>query len=156
MLGIGSWSARTKVILIQAAVLAGLIMWFTLGLPGIRKERAASQVAEREQRIESFVRETVAAVPGRTAEALEARGEVAAHPQRLLSTPSLEEAEQALGAPQTSSTDFRGGEHLTWIGTRHRLEAIFNQGRLYALTLTDLRTGHGSTILESSAQWQSF
>ena len=53
-------------------------------------------------------------------------------------------------------TDFRGGQHLTWIGTRHKLAASFNKGRLYALTFTDLTTGHGMQVFESSAQFRSF
>jgi hypothetical protein len=53
-------------------------------------------------------------------------------------------------------TDFRGGQHLTWIGPRHRLEASFDKGRLYALTLTDLQTGHGMQVFESSAEWRAF
>lgn len=148
------WSPRNKAILIQAGIAAALVAWFTLGMPRLRREQAASRAARREQRIQSFVQETVATDTSRTVQVPEGRAH--AHPQHLLSTPSLDEVEQALGAPQTSSTDFRGGEHLTWIGTRHRLEAVFSQARLYALTLTDLKTGHGSTIYESSAQWQAF
>lgn len=156
MAGIGSWSPRTKAMVIQAVVVAGLIAWFKFGLPGIRRAQGAADVAEREQRIEGFVGEMIVADPSRTVETPAADGEARAHPERLSGTLSLEEVERALGAPETSATDFRGGEHLTWTGTRHRLEASFDKGRLYALTLTDLKTGHGSTVLESSAQWRPF
>ncbi len=152
----GRWSTRTKVVLTQVAVVVGLIVWFKLGLPGLRRHEAASRVAEREQRIENFVHDTVGEDTSRTVPPPGVKGSTARHPQWLIDTPSRQDVEEVLGAPQTSSTDFRGGEHLTWIGTRHSLEASFNHDRLYALTLTDLKTGHGATILQSRDQWRAF
>ena len=68
----------------------------------------------------------------------------------------MDEVRQALGAPDTSTTDFAGGLHLTWIGTGHTLEASFNHGQLYCLSLKDTSTGHGASVYESSANWQPF
>jgi hypothetical protein len=42
------------------------------------------------------------------------------------------------------------------MGTRRKLVGSFHQGRLYALTLEDLRTGRGVRVYESSAQWQRY
>lgn len=142
-------SVRTKVILIQALVVGGLIVYFKLALPWIQKERAADQALQHEQQIESLMQTMVVDVPAPS-------GQNAPRPKRLRITASVEEIQQTLGAPDTSMTDFRGGQHLEWIGTRHKLTASFNKGRLYALALTDLRTGHGMTVYEWSAQWQQF
>ena len=79
-----------------------------------------------------------------------------ARPQQLRIFPPVDEVQQALGAPSASMTDFRGGQHLTWIGTRHSLEVSFDKGHLYALTLTDLESGHGATIYESPTFWRKF
>jgi hypothetical protein len=64
--------------------------------------------------------------------------------------------EQALGLPGMVTVDFRGGQHLTWTGTQHQLEACFSNGRLYCLRLEDLRTKHGMTVFESSWSWHPF
>jgi len=77
-------------------------------------------------------------------------------PQRLRITPAVGDVQQALGVPDQSMTDFRGGQHLTWLGTRHQLEAAFDKEHLYAVTLTDRQTGHGMTVYESSAHYRPF
>ena len=153
---IGSLTVRTKAIIIQVVIVAGVILWFKLALPGIRKERAAAEAAQREERIEDFVQSVVVEAGRPEADVPPATGERPARPQRLRLLPPVEEVQQALGAPATSMTDFRGGQHLTWIGTRQSLEISFDQGRLYALTLTDLKSGHGVTIYESPALWRQF
>ena len=71
------------------------------------------------------------------------------HPQRLRSTFSPQEAESTLGVPDATTTDFGGGQHLTWLGTTHKLEASFNAGRLYCLALEDRATGHGVLVYDS-------
>ena len=78
------------------------------------------------------------------------------HPQRLRTTLHVEEVESRLGAPNTSTTDFRGGQHLTWLGTDHKLEAAFNGGRLYCLSHQDRKTGRGVMVFESIWSWHPF
>lgn len=177
---IGSLSARTKAIIIQVVVFAGLIAYFKVALPRIEKARAEEAAAKREQRIESFVQSVVveAAVRendapatneeqnprsqlfprllGQWQRAPASNGATRARPQRLRITPAVDEVRETLGAPEQNMTDFRGGQHLTWTGKSHRLDLSFNKGRLYALALTDLQTGKGMTVFESSAQWQQF
>ena len=152
----GLGSVRTRVIIIQVGIVIGVMIWYKLFLPEIQKARAAAEAAKREQRIESIVQSIVAEAAGRENDAPATQGETRGRPQRLRITPPVEEVQQQLGAPDTNMTDFRGGQHLTWIGTRHKLEASFDKGRLYALTLTDLQTGHGMQVFESSAQWRAF
>ncbi len=152
----GSKSVRTRVILIQGLILVGVIAWFVIFLPRIEKERAAARVAERETKITAFLQSMLIEVGGPDDEPPAKGGGVPAHPQRLKTSASRDEVEGMLGAPDTTYTDFRGGQHLTWVGTRHRLEVVFDKGNLYALTYTDLQTGHGATVFESSAQWSPF
>jgi hypothetical protein len=153
---VGSRSVRAKAILIQLAIVVGLIAWFKIFLPEIERARAAAETAERERRIQSLVQTVVAEELRPDDGAPAGGGEAGGHPQRLRVTPPVREVQEALGAPDQSMTDFRGGQHLTWIGTNHKLEASFNKGRLYALTLVDLRSGHGATVFESSSQWRPF
>jgi len=152
----GFGSVRTRTIVIQVAIVAGVILWLTLALPKIQKERAAAELARREQKIESFLQSTAVERVGEEIEVPTVEGVRRVRPQRLRITPAAGDVQQALGAPDQSMTDFRGGQHLIWIGTRHKLEASFDKGRLYAVTLTDLQTGHGMTVYESSAQYHPF
>jgi hypothetical protein len=149
-------SMRKRVIVIQAMIVAALILWLKVGLPRIEEARAAAEAARREQRIESFVESVV--VEGGSSSDETPAGEPApgAHPQRLRLTPHVTEVKKALGAPDSAMTDFRGGQHLTWTGTRRKLVGSFHQGRLYALTLEDLHTDRGVRVYESSAQWQRY
>ena len=149
-------SVRTRVILVQVAILAGVLAWYRIFLPGIQKERAAAEAARREQKIEALVQSMVIEAAGRENDAPPTPGSTRQHPQRLRFTPPVDAVEKELGAPDTSMTDFRGGQHLTWVGTRRSLELSFDKGRLYALTLTDLQTGHGMQVFESSAEWRAF
>ena len=145
-----------RVIVIQLVIIAGLFAFIKIYLPRMEKTKAAARLDERESRIKEFFKSVVVDASGRSVAPPSANGNMPSHPQTLRSTPSMQDVEQALGAPDTSSTDFRGGLHLTWTGTLHRLEGSFNRGRLYCLTLTNLRTGHGESVFESSASWQSF
>jgi hypothetical protein len=149
-------SVRTRVILVQVAILAGVVAWYRIFLPEIQKEHAAAEATRREQKIEALVQSMVIAAAGRESDGLAAPGQMPARPQRLRITPPVDEVERALGAPDTSMTDFRGGQHLTWVGTRHSLELSLDKGRLYALTLTDLQSGHGTQVFESALQWRAF
>ncbi len=142
-------SVRTKAILIQVLIVVGLITYFKLALPWIRKEQAADRARQHEQQIESLMQSMVVDAPAPS-------GKDGPRPKRLRITASVEEIQEMLGAPDSSMTDFRGGQHLEWIGTRHKLTASFNKGRLFALALIDLQTGHGMTVYEWSAQWQQF
>lgn len=142
-----------RVIVIQLVIVAGLIALFKFYVPRMEKARATADLAQRENRIQDFFKSTVVEDSSRTVEpAMGGR----THPQRLQSTPSMQEVDQVLGGPDTSTTDYAGGLHLTWIGSRHSLEAGFNHGRLYCLTLKDRSTGHGVNVFESSANWQAF
>jgi hypothetical protein len=147
---------RKRMIVIQAMIVAALILWLKVGLPRIEEARAAAEAARREQRIESFVESVVVEEAGSRGETPLSAAEPGARPQRLRRTPHVAEVQQALGAPESAMTDFRGGQHLTWTGTRRKLVGSFHQGRLYALTLEDLRTGRGVRVYESSAQWQRY
>jgi len=149
-------SVRTRVILVQVAILAGVLAWYRIFLPGIQKERAAEEAARREQKIEALVQSMVIEAAGRENDAPPPPGSTRQHPQRLRFTPPVDAVEKELGAPDTSMTDFRGGQHLTWVGTKHSLELSFEKGRLYALTITDRQTGHGTQVFESAVQGRAF
>ncbi len=150
----GKISTRTIVIqLVILVIAAGLFAYVKIYVPRMEKAQAAAQTAERESRIQDFFSTMVAEDSSRT---VEAPGVGATHPQSLRSTPSVDEVQQAIGAPDTSTTDFAGGLHLTWTGTGHTLEASFSHGQLYCLSLKDSKTGHGANVYESSANWQPF
>jgi hypothetical protein len=151
-----SGKISTRVIVIQLvilAVVAGLYAYVKVYLPRMEKARAAADLNNRESRIQDFFNTMVAEDSRRT---VEAPGVGQVHPQSLRSTPSVDDVQQALGAPDTSTTDFAGGLHLTWIGAGHTLEASFNRGQLYCLSLKDTNTGHGANVYESSVSWQPF
>ncbi|HEV2352338.1 MAG TPA: hypothetical protein VG028_21090 [Terriglobia bacterium] len=141
-------------IAIQLGIAALLVAWFTLGLPRLQREWAAEETAKKEGRIQSLIQSLVAEDPARDLPAGSAAGY--AHPQRLVSTPSEDEVKQALGPIDGLSGDFRGGVHLIWTGTNHKLEASFTQGRLYCLRVEDVHSGHGELVFESSMNWQAF
>ncbi len=143
-----------RAIAIQLALLAGIVAFYKLYLPHREKVLAAAAAAEREQRIHKLLPSLV--VEDSTHEVPAPEGAGRTHPQKLASTPTVDEVERALGAPDERSTDFRGGLHLVWLGTEHELEASFDQGRLYCLRVEDRRTGHGALIFESSWGWHPF
>jgi len=120
----------------------------------MEKARAAAEVAAGEKKIETFYQSIVVADPSREVTRPDAKGPE--HPLRLRQTSSVDEVEQALGAPNGERRDFAGGMHLTWTGSKHTLEASFNQGRLYCLTLTDCQTGRGAMVFESSTYFHPF
>jgi hypothetical protein len=156
MAGWSLGSVRTRTIVIQVAVVAGVILWLKFALPKIQKDRAAAELARRERNIEAFVQSTVVEGGGEEVEVSTLEGVKRVRPQVLRITPAVADAEEALGAPDESMTDFRGGQHLIWYGNKHKLEAAFDKGRLYAVTLTNLQTGHGMTVYESRIQYHPF
>jgi len=151
-----SASARAAwwVFLIQLGILAVLLFCLKLYLPHRERVRAAERVTEREQKIESFFREEVQ--EDTSQEVAVNGGPTKRHPQSLRGTPSVTEVEAGLGIPNTSTADFRGGQHLTWIGTSHQLQAAFNAGRLYCLAHEDRVTGEGVMVFESALQWHPY
>jgi hypothetical protein len=147
---------RWQFILPQVLVLAGLAAFFKVYLPRLERARLARAAADREGSIEAFF---PTAVVEDTAHEVAVPLEgviVKRHPQRLRSVLSVGDVEAELGAPDISSTDFRGGQHLTWIGTRHKLVASFNVGRLYCLAHEDRSTGHGVAVFDSIWSWHPY
>ncbi len=149
-----SGAVPIRAIAIQLALLAGLVAFYKLYLPYRERVQAASAVEDREQRIQKLVSSLVVEDPTREIPAQDGSGQT--HPQKLASTPSVDDVQQALGVPNERTTDFRGGLHLIWSGTEHDLEASFDHGRLYCLRVEDRRTGHGALIFESSWGWHAF
>lgn len=148
-------NTRNRAILIQGAIIVALIIFYKLALPKIQQAREAGAAAQREEKMMGFVH-SVAVEVGGPANSSQSGSETDGIPQRLRVTPQVGDIEQELGAPQNYMNDFMGGEHLTWTGTRHKLVLSFTKGQLYALTLTNLKTGHGMQVFESSAQWRAF
>ena len=138
---------RNRIILTQTAIILLLLGFYKLALPRIQKAREARDTEERERRVMAFLDAVVVEVGS---------GEASQRPERLRSKPEVHDVELELGAPQESMNDALGGQHLTWIGTRHKLMASFNKGELYSVSVTDMKTGHGSQVFESSAQWRPF
>ncbi len=147
-----SGGTRTTIILVQVAIVVGVIIWFKVGLPRIEKSRATTAAAERSKRLEDFIQTILVDDTSRRAP----DGASREYPHKLRDTPSLDEVESTLGAPKSRSTDFAGGEHLTWTGGLREVQASFNKGRLYSLRLEDRTTGHGEMVFESGVHWSSF
>jgi len=147
---------RTKVIVAQVVILAGVAVWLKVCIPRMEKDRAAAAVLGREEKIQTSYQSMVIEDTSREVEAPEAKANGAVHPLRLRTIATVDEVEQALGAPNSQQSDFRGGIHLTWTGSQHTLEASFNNGRLYCLTITDRTTRHGTMVFESSLYWRPF
>jgi hypothetical protein len=144
-----SGEARTKIFLIQGAVIAVLIIGVKLYWPTLERQQAAHEAAGREQKVESVFG---ALVEHGAADAASGAGQL----DKLRRAATVEEVERSLGAPQIAMTDYAGGQHLTWTGTNHKLEAAFDKGRLYALTLTNMRTGHGEAVFAIAAESHAF
>lgn len=141
-----------RLVAIQVVIVAGVVTWIKVYVPRSERRKAASVAAEREKKIDAFFTSVVI----EDAREVKGPGGKVRHPQRLRWIPTASEVEQTLGAPGLSRPDFQGGQHLTWTGTAHQLEAAFDRGRLYSLRFEDVRTGHGTVVFESSAYWQTF
>ena len=125
----GYGRANWRAIVIQFLILLGLLALYRIYLPYHERDLARRTTAEREQKINAFFQDAVMedstheiSVPldGATGEAASRKG--------CALTFSPQEAESKLGVPDASTTDFGGGQHLTWLGTTHKLEASFNAG----------------------------
>ncbi|HXW15753.1 MAG TPA: hypothetical protein VEN79_14695 [Terriglobia bacterium] len=151
-----SGGAPWRVIVIQVLILLGLIAFFKLYLPHQARDLAQRAAVAREQSINALFQDSV--VEDSTHEiSVPLDGAILKrHPQRLRTTFSPQQAESILGVPDSTTTDFSGGQHLTWIGTAHKLGAAFNSGRLYCLTLEDRATGHGVLVYESPESWHPY
>lgn len=151
-----SGGAPWRVIVVQLVLIAGVITFFSLYLPHRARVLARRAVADREQKINDLFGNAVkddldheVSVP--------LNGEIEKrHPQVLTAVLSPQEVETQLGAPENSTTDFRGGEHLTWEGTAHKLVASFDKGRLYCLALEDRATGHGVMVYQTPEAWHPY
>jgi hypothetical protein len=142
-----------RAIVIQAAIIVVLAAVLKFYVPGMEKRREAALIRERETRIQAFARTMIIDDPSRD---IPSGPNAGRHPQKLLRQDTVDEVQSALGAPTSESRDFRGGDHLTWTGTDHRLEAAFDKGVLYNLMYEDIHTGHGVTAYESGAYWQTY
>lgn len=151
-----SGSVWLKALVVQLVIVAGVIVFYKAYLPRMDKERLAQAAEAREQKIQAFVKTTIVEDPARERAGTGTDGEALLHAEKLAKTPSLDEVQQALGAPVKEFTDFRQGQHLIWTGTTHQLEAVFDQGTLSILRFENLRTRHGVLVYASSAYWQSF
>lgn len=152
----GRGAAWTKAIVVQLVIVAGLLLWAKVYVPRMDRARAAAETAERERKIEAFAQFMIVEDATREVQVAGENGATSRHPQQLRRTASLDEVQQALGAPTAEFPDFRGGQHLTWRGSSHQLEAAFDKGRLYSLRFEDLHTGHGVMVYESSLYWQQW
>ena len=148
--------ASWRLIVIQVLVLSGLLIFFKFYLPHRERNLAGTAVATREQKINSFFQDSVVEDSAREFSVPLDGAMVKRHPQKLRTTYSPDEVESTLGIPDTSMIDFRGGQHLTWIGTSHKLEAAFTAGRLYCLTMEDLATHHGVQVYDSDDLWRPY
>ena len=147
---------RKRIVVAQFGILVALLVLYKVYFPALQRHNIAKQNGDREQRIQQFARTMIVEDDRRGASGTGANGESLSHPQKLLQEESLDEVQQALGAPQSEFSDAAGGQHLVWTGTDHKLEAGFNKGVLYSLTYSNMRTGRGVTVFESSQYWQSF
>ena len=148
--------APWRIFLIQFVILAAILVFIKFYAPRHERSLDAQAAVAREQKItalfqDSIVEDTIREVSVPLDGAIVKR-----HPWKLRTTFTPEAAESALGVPNTSAVDFRGGQHLTWIGTSHKLEAAFDAGRLFCLTQEDLATHHGEQVYGSEDQWRPY
>jgi cell division protein FtsL len=145
-----------RVIMVQLLVLLGIVACYLIYLPHRTRQLARDTAATREEKINALFQDAVVedsqheiAVPweGRI---------VKRHPQRLRMVFSPRDAVAELGTPNANTLDFAGGQHLTWLGTAHKLAGSFHAGRLYCLSLEDRATGHGELVYESYSSWHPY
>jgi hypothetical protein len=148
--------APWRLIAIQLAILAGLLIFFKFYLPHHARMAAAQASAARERKITTFFNDAVAEDTGREVSVPLDGSVVKRHPKRLRTTFGPDEAQTMLGVPNTSMVDFRGGQHLTWIGTTHKVEAAFDKGHLFCLTQEDLTTHRGELVYDSNDMYRLF
>ena len=149
-------SVRWRVFVIQILAVAGLFVSLELFLSHRARSLAERTAASREQKINVMFHDSVADEPTHEIFVPLNGVVVKRHPQRLRIELSPQGAEFTLGLPDTATTDFRGGQHLTWIGTTHKFEASFSGGRLYCVKLEDRATGRGVMVFESIWAWHPY
>ena len=145
-----------RVIGIQVLILLGIIVFFKLYLPHHARDLAQRAATAREQKINALFQDSV--VDDSTQEiSVPLEGMIVKrHPQRLRLTFSPHETESKLGVPDAATSDFAGGQHLTWLGNAHKLEASFNAGHLYCLAFEARATGHGVLVYDSPESWHPY
>jgi hypothetical protein len=148
--------APWRVIMIQVLLLSGLAAFFKLYLPHYTRGVASREAATRERRINDLFQNAVEQDTTQEISVPLDGAVVKRYPQKLRLVLTPQEVEDSLGVPATMTTDFRGGQHLTWFGTSHKLEASFNAGRLYCLTLHDRSTGHGVMVFAAPTSWHPY
>jgi hypothetical protein len=148
--------APWRVIGIQVLILSGLAVFFKFYLPRHARDLAERAAAAREHEINTLFENSVEQVSTQEISVPLDGAIVKRYPQKLRIVLSPHEAESTLGVPDSSTTDFAGGQHLTWTGTTHKLEASFNAGRLYCLNLENRSTGHGVMVFESPTSWHPY
>ena len=148
--------APYRFMIIQLLLLGGLAAFEKFGIPRLRHQSDSQAAAAREQKTNALFQDSVEEDARREISVPLGGKIVKRHPQRLRATFSPQEAEATLGVPTTSTTDFRGGQHLTWLGTDHQLTASFNAGRLYCLAREDRATRHGVMVFESPWAWHPY
>ncbi len=145
-----------RFILIQLLLLGGVLLFLKFYLPHHQRELEAQRLVQREQKITSFFQTSIVEDSSREISVPLDGAVVKRHPQRLRTTLSPEEVESELGVPNSTMTDFQNGQHLTWVGTTHRLEAAFDKGRLYCLTWEDLASHRGVLVYEDEDLWHPY
>jgi hypothetical protein len=151
-----SGNAPWRIILVQILLLGAVLIFLKVYLPHHQRQLEAERLVQREQKITSFFQNSVVEDSNREISVSLDGMIVKRHPQHLRTVYSPDDVETDLGAPQTSMTDFQGGQHLTWVGTGHRLEAAFTTGRLYCITWADLTTHRGVLVYESEDLWHPY
>ena len=144
--------AAWRIFGIQVVILLGLLTAYKLYLPRHTRELTARAAAARETSIDALYQSSVEDSASEISVPVDGMT-VKRHPQRLRTTFSPHDAESKLGIPDKNISDFRGGQHLTWVGTAHTLQAAFDAGRLYYLSLEDRATGHGARVYASFDLW---
>ena len=148
--------APWRIIIIQVLILSGLLIFFKFYLPNHERNLAAQADAAREQKITALFHDSVTEDAVNEIAVVFDGAIVKRHPKRLRTTFSPEEVQTILGVPNTSMVDFRGGQHLTWIGTAHKVEAAFDKGHLFCLTMEDLKTHRGELVYDSNDLYRPY
>jgi hypothetical protein len=152
----GFGGAAWRVIVIQVVILVGLAVFFKLYLPHRQHNLTIEAAVAREREINTVFQDAVVEDSSHEVSVPLDGTLVKRHPQTLRTVFSPQDVESTLGVPDSTMTDFRGGQHLTWVGTAHKLEAAFDAGRLFCLTFEDRASGHGVMVYESPQSWHPY
>src|SRR5579871_2104142 len=111
MPGGSSWG---RAIAVQLGIVVALLVLYKVYLPRMQRHNLEKDTSAREQRIQKFARAMIVEDPGRDASGTGVDGQSLDHPQKLLQEDSVDEVQQALGAPGSEFSDAGGGQHLVW------------------------------------------